>query len=115
MADGMWFASIQTGIERLKVGIATMSSTITGLSGIAAVLPSLNVSSVQASAKPPAAPAAFGDAQQPLLMVPTKPPLSEAVMAELMSRQSPSPYGALSGGQPKPNDSVSSPTNPIPV
>jgi hypothetical protein len=69
------------------------SSAITGLSGIAPALPSLAIATVQTAAKPQTTPTASNGVQQPLLMVPTKPPLSAAVMAELIGQQT-SPYGS---------------------
>ena len=54
--------------------------------------PTLAVS--QVAAKSHAASAAqAANGVQPILLVPTKPPLSAAVMAELLGQQ-PSPYGA---------------------
>ena len=93
----MRFATTQGGIEGLKDGIANMSSSaITGLSGIAPAAPSRAIASVQTAAKPPTTTPANNDAQQPILMVPTKPPLSAAVMAELIGQQT-SSYGSLVG------------------
>jgi len=92
----MRFATIQGGIEGLKDGIANMSSSaITGLSGIAPAPPSQAIAAVQTAAKPQTAPTASSDVQ-PILMVPTKPPLSAAVMAELIGQQT-SSYGSLVG------------------
>jgi hypothetical protein len=78
------------------------SSAISGLNGIASAPLDPTFAAIQAAAKPqattapaPAAPA-FNDTQ-PILLVPTKPPLSAAVMAELLG-QSTSPFGSTSGG-----------------
>jgi hypothetical protein len=116
----MRFATIQGGIEGLKDGIANMSSSaIMGLSGIAPAAPSLAIAAVQTAAKPPTATPASNDVQQPILMVPTKPPLSAAVMAELIGQQT-SSYGSLVGsysadqkpaaGVPSANTNQSSPS-----
>jgi hypothetical protein len=67
-----------------------------GLSGIAPAAPSLAIAAVQTAAKPQTATTASNDVQQPILMVPTKPPLSAAVMAELIGQQT-SSYGSLVG------------------
>lgn len=81
------------------------SSTISGLSGMVSVPLSPTPAVVQTDANPQSAtePAAVYGAAQPILMVPTKPPLSPAVMAELIGRQA-SPYGSpladYAGGQP---------------
>ena len=73
------------------------SSAISGIGRIVQAPLNLASTAVQASTKPqaatePAIPAAASNAVQPILMVPTKPPLSAAVMAELIGRQV-SPYG----------------------
>jgi hypothetical protein len=67
-----------------------------GLSGIAPAPPSLAIAAVQTAAKPQTTTTASNDVQQPILMVPTKPPLSAAVMAELIGQQT-SSYGSLVG------------------
>lgn len=79
-----------------------MSSSVTSeLSGIASAQLNLTSAATKASAvtqASAAAPTAASDANStpPLLMVPTKPPLSNAVMAELIGRQS-SSYGPVDG------------------
>jgi hypothetical protein len=77
------------------------SSAIFGLSGIAPTPSDPTFAAIQAAAKPqatsapaPAAPAFNG--VQPILLVPTKPPLSAAVMAELLGQQT-SPFGSAGG------------------
>jgi hypothetical protein len=76
-------------------------SAISGISGLAPAPLDLTTVAAQAAAKPQAptdtataAPAT--NAMQPILMVPTKPPLSAAVMNELIGRQV-SPYGSIVG------------------
>lgn len=83
------------------------SSAIAGVGGT--VLAPLNPisASPQAAAQPQAAQAING--VQPILLVPTKPPLSAAVMAELLGQQ-PAPYGGSIGDYPKdqkPTDATS--------
>ena len=79
-------------------------STISGLSGIISVPlnPSPAVLQADAQTQSTTEQAAASGAVQPILMVPTKPPLSPAVMAELIGRQA-SPYGSpladYAGGQ----------------
>jgi hypothetical protein len=77
------------------------SSAITGLSGTASAPLNLPIIAVQAAAKTQATTAAHAAAgtndAEPILMVPTKPPLSPAVMAELIGQQS-SSYGSVGGG-----------------
>jgi hypothetical protein len=76
------------------------SSAISGLSGTVAAPLNAIFATAQVSAKPQAttpsaAPTANGG--QPILLVPTKPPLSAAVMAVLIGRQT-SLDGSSTGG-----------------
>jgi hypothetical protein len=81
------------------------SSAISGLNGMVSVPLNPTQAVLQADAKQQTVtePASASSAVQPILMVPTKPPLSPAVMAELIGRQA-SPYGSpladYAGGQP---------------
>lgn len=80
------------------------SSAISGLGGSAAAPLTLTPEAIQALANPqttaqpaPAPAASSSNGVQPILLVPTKPPLSSAVMAELMGHQT-SPYGSAATG-----------------
>lgn len=94
------------------------SSAISGLDGIASAPFDPMVAAIQAPAKPqattapaPAAPAFNG--VQPILLVPTKPPLSAAVMAELLGQQT-SSFGGTTGSYPgdqRPVDRATSVSN----
>ena len=92
------------------------SSAITGLSGIASTPLNPPIAAVQAAASSQATPAPVAtdpNGVKPILMVPTKPPLSAAVMAELIGQQTSSSYGSIAGlhaGDQKSAEGVSSTT-----
>jgi hypothetical protein len=75
------------------------SSTLSALSGIAPVRiePIFAAAQIAGQQQPTTEPAPAFNTAQPILMVPTKPPLSPAVMAELIGQQT-SPYGSVIGG-----------------
>jgi len=72
-------------------------SAISGVGGTVSAPPTPISATPRVAAKSQTAPAAqTANGVQPILLVPTKPPLSAAVMAELLGQQ-PSPYGASIG------------------
>jgi hypothetical protein len=89
------------------------SNAISGVGGIASAPLNPTFLAIQSAAKAqpattpaPAPPASNG--VQPILLVPTKPPLSSAVLAELIGQQI-SPYGSSVGqysGYERPADSA---------
>jgi hypothetical protein len=98
------------------------SSAISALGGIDSAALNPIFAAIQAAAKPPAstAPAAAAPtsgAAQPILLIPTKPPLSAAVMAVLLGRQSSSDGASVGGhaGDQRPVDGGRTTGNNNPV
>jgi hypothetical protein len=95
-----------------------MSSTaISGVGGTVSAPVTPISAAPQVAAKSQTAPAAqTPNGVQPILLVPTKPPLSAAVMAELLGHQL-SPYGTSMGDytrDQKPTDTTSGSSLAIP-
>ena len=81
-------------------------STLSASTGnVAATTAVAQTQAIAGSAPPPPQ----TNSAQPILMVPTKPPLSPAVMAELIGRQS-QPYGSVAPA----NSNTVNADNPVP-
>jgi hypothetical protein len=93
------------------------SSAISGVGGTVPAPLNPTAAVAQVAAKPQTAPAAqTANGVQPILLVPTKPPLSAAVMAELLGQPT-SPYGGSVGDYTraqKPTDATSGTSQGLP-